>query len=534
MRPTRMLVPTAAALAATALAWPGGPTAGAQEAEDKPKADGPAATKPVRVYATKPAARPGVGEPAPAKDGAGRDAARARELLRAGDAANAAVAPKVVDPTGATARGHRFLQADDAAVLNHVLRLRMTGGDDPHHAVVARLRAVANESCVQCHAGGVSVRDDETIGLTVVPADEALRAQLGLGNNGLVVTAVAHGSSGESGGVKEKDIIVGVEGRPTATVEDFRAALKAVGAAAGPGRADSARAGSRPVPVAMMVVRAGEKREVRVPRPGERVLVVGNVQGRGQAPGYWIGVSIDEADDTLREHLRLRDGGLVVTDVLGDSPAAKVGLAKNDVLIAVDGKPLKAPDDLVKAVQATKGEATLRLAIRRGGDEKTLAVKPERRKEAEVPPAPAQPFAYRELKVGDGAANWVWQVVPFLDAQKGAVRWATPAVGAPMVAGQPLHTTLLYAPVPDPNPDAKMALDALGGNAGADVQRLLAEVKAQAADRKAMAEWMKKAAAPSESLAKIDAQLRALEAQVAEIKRSLDDLKASLRKDSGR
>lgn len=65
----------------------------------------------------------------------------------------------------------------------------------------------------------------------------------------------------------------------------------------------------------------------------------------------WIGVSVNPADETLRAHLKLAEGvGLVVSDVIKDAPAAKAGLLKNDVLIAIKNHQLGTPEDLVKAV----------------------------------------------------------------------------------------------------------------------------------------------------------------------------------------
>ena len=51
---------------------------------------------------------------------------------------------------------------------------------------------------------------------------------------------------------------------------------------------------------------------------------------------YRIGVTLSEADDTLRSHLKLAASeGLVVTEVVNDSPAAKMGVKLHDVLTEV-------------------------------------------------------------------------------------------------------------------------------------------------------------------------------------------------------
>ena len=387
---------------------------------------------------------------------------------------------------------------------------------------------MANESCAQCHAGGVTVRKDDALGLAVVPADETLRSQLKLDGKGLVVTAVEHGASGEAGGVKEKDIVVALAGKPVATVDDFQKGLKESGVGA---------AERRRVPVVVKVVRAGEAKEVRVPPPGAvHALRVGPVRvavaraPQAAAPSYWIGVALGEVDDTLRAHVKLDDGGgLVLTDVLKESPAAKAGLSKNDLLLSVDGRPLKAPEDLVKAVQAAKDEHSLTLAVRRAGDGLKVAVRPEKRKETEFAAT-----TIKEVKVGEHPQAWVAAVAPFLNDNT-KTTWTFPTQPGqgqtflvnPAPAGGAQPFALQYHPVPA---DAQKAAEAQNQQARVlkDLEVLL---RAEAADLKVVTDLAKKAATPPEALARIDAQLKALEAQVAEIKRSMDDLKSSIKKE---
>lgn len=546
MQSARMLVSTATVLAATAVAWQGGPPAGAQEPE-KPKTSG-SATREYKIVVGKEAG-PGAaavgdvkaftvdGPDKPAQAG-GREIRKEIRVIR-GQEADAT--RQAAERGQATILG---LRHDDTAVLDRLMKLHAGGPDDPHREVILKLRTLAHESCVQCHAGGVSVRQDDALGLTLVPADETLRSQLKLDGKGLVVTAVAHGSSGERAGVKEKDILVAGSGKPLTTVDDFKAIMKTPDA-------DPSKPATKAVVIRL--IRGGEAKEIRTIPATVPTVLVGRVlipnAASPKGPSYWIGVSIDDVDDTLREHLKLADKvGLVISDVLKDSPAAKVGLEKNDVLLKADGTPLKAPGDLVKAVQATKGEATLRLSLRRAGDEREIAVRPEKRMDPEptaAVPAPPSQLGYKELRLGDGPHGWVTQLVPFLDAKQANTIWATPgADGRIVIMGQLPHQvlerdTLDHTPL---NAEAKKAAevelkkatDASHVKMAAEYERYIATLRAQEADRKVMSDWIKKAAVPGETLARIDAQLKALETQVGEIKRSMDELKATLKKDAQR
>ncbi len=89
----------------------------------------------------------------------------------------------------------------------------------------------------------------------------------------------------------------------------------------------------------------------------------------------WLGVGVDEAGDALASQLGLQSGeGLVVTFVATDSPAAKAGIQKNDVLVEFDNQLLVHPAQLRKLVQMHKSGDTVRLEVFRGGKKETIEV----------------------------------------------------------------------------------------------------------------------------------------------------------------
>jgi S1-C subfamily serine protease len=64
--------------------------------------------------------------------------------------------------------------------------------------------------------------------------------------------------------------------------------------------------------------------------------------------------------------------GLLVRAVQDGSPAAAAGLARGDLLVAADGRPLTAVDELFDALEAATGALTLTLV--RGSEERDVAV----------------------------------------------------------------------------------------------------------------------------------------------------------------
>ena len=65
--------------------------------------------------------------------------------------------------------------------------------------------------------------------------------------------------------------------------------------------------------------------------------------------------------------------GLLIRDVVAESPAAHAGLASGDLIVAAGGQPVRTVDDLFDALQAT-GTGTIELSLVRGTEERTVQV----------------------------------------------------------------------------------------------------------------------------------------------------------------
>jgi hypothetical protein len=88
----------------------------------------------------------------------------------------------------------------------------------------------------------------------------------------------------------------------------------------------------------------------------------------------WLGLATDEAPEVLTSQLGLEPGvGLVVTFVTPDSPAAKAGLQKNDVLVQLAGQSLVVPAQLRKLVRARKQGDVVELVFYRAGRKETAS-----------------------------------------------------------------------------------------------------------------------------------------------------------------
>jgi len=118
---------------------------------------------------------------------------------------------------------------------------------------------------------------------------------------------------------------------------------------------------------------------------------------RGRLTRGYLGVSLQEVTPALARGLGVSaERGVVVGDVAPDSPAARAGLKRGDVILAVDGKPVDDVGRFRNLVAGTAPGTTLKLTVLRDGREQTLDVAlgetPERGPTTAAPPsAPERP-----------------------------------------------------------------------------------------------------------------------------------------------
>jgi len=89
----------------------------------------------------------------------------------------------------------------------------------------------------------------------------------------------------------------------------------------------------------------------------------------------WLGVSVQELTPSLRETMKVGNRtGLLITDVVRDSPADDADLREEDVLLSFDGKAVEKADDFTQLVRNTAPDKKVKVKIMRGGEERELEV----------------------------------------------------------------------------------------------------------------------------------------------------------------
>jgi serine protease Do len=97
---------------------------------------------------------------------------------------------------------------------------------------------------------------------------------------------------------------------------------------------------------------------------------------KGRVARGWLGVSIQPLTPDLAKSFGARDTkGVLVSDVVPDSPAARAGLKSGDIVLEFQGKRTETPSDLQRAVGLTAPGQEAKLRVWRDQTERTLEVK---------------------------------------------------------------------------------------------------------------------------------------------------------------
>jgi len=105
---------------------------------------------------------------------------------------------------------------------------------------------------------------------------------------------------------------------------------------------------------------------------------------RGKVSRGWLGVSVQPLTPELAKSFGAKgDKGVLIADVVQDSPANKAGLQAGDIIIEFDGKKIEAPADLQRAAGLTSPGKTAHVKIWRDKTERqvqiTIAEAPDER-----------------------------------------------------------------------------------------------------------------------------------------------------------
>jgi serine protease Do len=103
--------------------------------------------------------------------------------------------------------------------------------------------------------------------------------------------------------------------------------------------------------------------------------VVAELKSSGHVTRGWLGVQIQPVTATIADSLGMKKAeGALVAEPQDGSPAAKAGILSGDVITAVNGTPVKDARELARTIGTIAPNATVKLALIRGGQAKTISL----------------------------------------------------------------------------------------------------------------------------------------------------------------
>jgi serine protease Do len=147
--------------------------------------------------------------------------------------------------------------------------------------------------------------------------------------------------------------------------------------------------------LAILTVSAQDRRDYLPRVHGLAVLA-----GRGAE----IGVSVRDVDTRDAEKQKI-DGGVLLDEVRPDSPAAKAGLKRSDIIVQFDGERVRSARQFSRLVQETAAGRAVKATVVRDG----------KRLDVEIAPSDREAFGWDDERLGDRIRERLGDVDMFAD-----------------------------------------------------------------------------------------------------------------------
>jgi len=156
---------------------------------------------------------------------------------------------------------------------------------------------------------------------------------------------------------------------------------------------------------------------------------------KGQVVRGYVGVSLQPIDENMAQALKLKTtDGAIVADVVADGPADKAGIKRGDVVVTVDGAPVRDSAQVRNLVAEGQPGKTVTLGLLRDGArlERTITLGERPRERNDQAPQSERPDAASQQKLGLA----VQDLTPVIAQQLG-LKSETGALVADVVPGSP-------------------------------------------------------------------------------------------------
>lgn len=106
--------------------------------------------------------------------------------------------------------------------------------------------------------------------------------------------------------------------------------------------------------------------------------IVSDLIAYGEVVHAWIGLSVKDLDQNMADYFDLEAGtGVAVQHVAPDSPADQAGIREGDIVLSIQGEPVKAVSDYKAAMRGAGKGDRIRIKVLHNGMQNQLDVKAE-------------------------------------------------------------------------------------------------------------------------------------------------------------
>ncbi len=196
------------------------------------------------------------------------------------------------------------------------------------------------------------------------------------GTKGALVQGVKPRSPAAKAGVEAGDVIVQLNGKPI----DSSGALTRAAALVSPGQTATVvvlrRGASGTVEQKTLALKASMRPEDEVQGAAPTTEGQSGEVAHEAPPTPKLGVTLQRVTRELQDQLGLEgEDGVVVTNVVPDGPADHVNLRRGDVILEVNRRAVKKPDDVAAIIAKLKENDVVLLRVRRGDQASFLTLR---------------------------------------------------------------------------------------------------------------------------------------------------------------
>lgn len=188
-------------------------------------------------------------------------------------------------------------------------------------------------------------------------------------DHGVKIVKVFDNSPAEEAGLETDDILLSFNGEDLNSPEEL---------------VDLVRDREIEDEVEIAYLRDGAKNTTTVTLGKTRRYTYGHIFKRNTPKDYylyqggyaWLGVRTERLTDQLRQYFGVtEDGGVLITEVMAESPAKEAGLQAGDIIIQVAEKKIKSTRDLLRAINYFDPDDVVEITVIRDKKEQSFKVK---------------------------------------------------------------------------------------------------------------------------------------------------------------